>query len=71
MQSDGREVVGQCLRPLPVVDAQKGVVGQLEADAGGGELASQPAVTVAIELETKRTPGRHAQIDQAQLASMK
>src|SRR5499427_8607572 len=67
MQSDGREVVGQCLRPLPVVDAQKGVVGQLEADAGGGELASQPAMSVAIELETERTPGGNAQIDQAQV----
>ena len=50
MQSDGREVVGQCLRPLPVVDAQKGVVGKLEADPGGGELTGQPAMSVAIEL---------------------
>src|SRR5262249_53476783 len=66
MQSDGREVVGQCLRPLPVVDAQKGVVGKLEADPGGSELASQPAMSVAIELETERTPGGNAQIDQAQ-----
>src|SRR5207302_7106237 len=28
---------------LPVVDAQKGVVGKGETDAGGGELAGQPA----------------------------
>src|SRR5499433_4246407 len=46
--------------------AQKGVVGKLEADAGGSELASQPAMSVAIELETERTPGGNAQIDQAQ-----
>ena len=71
MQVGGRAVIGQGLRPLPVVDAQEGVVDEGEADPGGAELASQPAVTVAIELETKRTPGRHAQIDQAQLASMK
>jgi len=60
-------VVGQGLRPLPVVDAQKGVVGKLEADPGGGELAGQPAMSVAIELQAERTPSRDAQIDQAQL----
>ena len=60
-------MVGQGLRPLPVVDAQKGVVGKLEADPGGGELAGQPAMSVAIELQAERTPSRDAQIDQAQL----
>ena len=39
------------------VDAQKGVVGKGETDAGGGELAGQPAMPVAIELEAERTPG--------------
>src|SRR5439155_22465966 len=38
-----------------------------ETDPGSGELAGQPAMPVAIELQTKRAPGRHAQIDQAQL----
>jgi hypothetical protein len=37
MQGFGREVIGQSLRPPPVVDAQKGVVGKDEADPGGGE----------------------------------
>jgi hypothetical protein len=38
--------------------AQKGVVGKLETDAGGGELAGQPAMSVAIELQAERTPSR-------------
>ena len=67
MQVVGREGVGEGLRALPVVDAQKGVVGKGETDAGGGELASQPAMAIAIELQTERAPGRHAQIDQTQL----
>src|ERR1700680_2677620 len=67
MQVVGREGVGEGLRALPVVDAQKGVVGKGETDAGGGELAGQPAMPIAIELQTERAPGRHAQIDQAQL----
>src|SRR5215813_5714992 len=60
-------LIGQGLRPLPVVDAHKGVVGKREADPGSGELAGEPAVPVAIELQAERTPGRDAQIDQAQL----
>ena len=67
MQDGGRELIGQGLRPLPVVDAHKSVVGKREADPCGGELAGQPAVPVAIELQAERTPGRDAQIDQAQL----
>src|SRR4029077_1139946 len=61
------KVLAHGLRPRPVVDAQKGVVGKLEADPGGGELAGQPAMSVAIELQAERTPSRDAQIDQAQL----
>ena len=41
MQVVGREGVGEGLRAFPVVDAQKGVVGKGETDAGGGELAGQ------------------------------
>ena len=47
MQVVGREGVGEGLRALPVVDAQKGVVGKGETDAGGGELAGQPAMPIA------------------------
>ena len=46
MQSGGRELIGHGLRPLPVVDAHKSVVGKREADPGGGELAGQPAMSV-------------------------
>ena len=38
MQVVGREGVGEGLSALPVVNAQKGVVGKRETDAGGGEL---------------------------------
>src|SRR6202043_4162423 len=65
-QHVGREAIGKGLRALPVVDAQESVVGQGETDPGGGELAGQPAMPVAIELEAERTPCRHAQIDQTQ-----
>ena len=44
----------------------KAGVGKGETDPGGSELAGQPAMPVAIELEAERTPCRHAQIDQAQ-----
>jgi hypothetical protein len=40
MQVSGRELIGKGLRPRPVIDAQKGVVGESEADASGGELAA-------------------------------
>jgi hypothetical protein len=44
VQLFGRERIGEGLRPLPVVDTQKGVVGKGEADAGGGKLPRQPNV---------------------------
>ena len=56
MQVVGREAIGEGLRALPVVDAQESVVSQGETDPGGGELAGQPAMPVAIELEAERTP---------------
>ncbi len=55
-QHVGREAIGKGLRALPIVDAQESVVGQGETDPGGGELAGQPAMPVAIELEAERTP---------------
>ena len=39
MQAGGRKAIGEGLRPRPVVDVQKGVVGKREADPGSGELA--------------------------------
>ena len=56
MQVVGREAIGEGLRARPVVDVQEGVVGKGETDPGGGELAGQPAMPVAIELEAERTP---------------
>ncbi len=56
MQRVGGEAIGEGLRARPIVDAQEGIVGKGEADPGGGELAGQPAMPVAIELEAERTP---------------
>ena len=56
MQFVGREAIGEGLPALPVIDVQEGVVGKGETDPGGGELAGQPAMAVAIELEAERTP---------------
>ena len=52
---------------MPVVDADEGVVGRGEADAFRRQLTRQPAVTIAVELQAERCPGRHPQIDQAKL----
>ena len=56
MQVVGREGVGEGLRALPVVDVQEGVVGKGETDPGSGELPGQPAMPIAIELQTERAP---------------
>jgi len=60
------EAVGDLLRPLPVPDLDKGVVEQAIADAFAFELPRQPVVSVRVELQTKRTPGRHAQVARAE-----
>ena len=67
MQLLGREGVGHGLGTRPIVDPHEGVVGHGVADAVGGQLAGQPVVAVAVELQAERRPGRDAQIDQAQL----
>ena len=67
MELIGREAIRKGLCARPIIDVQEGVVGEGETDPGGGQLAGQPAMAVAIELQAERTPGRHAQIDQAQL----
>ena len=55
MQVVGREGLGEGLRALPVVDAQKGVVGKGETDAG----ESTPPGTVASVLSYRlRAMGR-------------
>ena len=50
MQIAGRELIGEGLRACPVVDAHKGIVGEGKADAGGSELARQPAVAIAVDV---------------------
>jgi hypothetical protein len=67
MQMIGREAVRQPLGVLPVGDPQKGVVGGDKLDPRSAELAGQPGMAVAIELQPERTPGWHPQMDQSQL----
>jgi len=67
VQISGRELVGEGLRARPVVDTHKGIVGEGKADPGGSELASQPTMAIAIELQAKGTPGWYPQVDQAEL----
>jgi len=63
----GIETVGQALRLLPVADVDKGVVGHREGDVGGAQLARQPGMAVAVDLQAKRRPRGHAYVAQAEL----
>ena len=63
----GRQGVGQLLRAAPVVNVHEGVIGHGVADTLRRQLARQPAMTIAVELQAERRPGRHAQIDQPEL----
>jgi hypothetical protein len=67
MQRAGIQAVGQELGGLRVGDGDKGVVGLLEGDAGGGQLTRQPGVAVEVDLQAKRCPGGYAQVAQAEL----
>jgi len=67
VQLIGRKDVRQLLGAHPVVDAHEGVVGRREGDAFRRQLARQPAVAIAIELQAERGPGRHSQIDQPEI----
>lgn len=61
------EVVGPFLRLVKVVDVDKTIVEQGRCNALIGQLSRQLVMAVEIELETKRRPGRHAQITEAQV----
>ena len=67
MQLVGRKGISQFLSARPVVDPHEGVVGHGVADALRGQLARQPAMAVAVELQAERRPGRDPQIDQPEL----
>ena len=59
-----RQRVGHGLGEGPVIDAHERIVGHGVADALRSQLARQPAMAIAVELQAERRPGRHAQIDQ-------
>ena len=66
-----RQCVGQSLGKRPVVDVHERIVGHGVADALRGQLARQPAMAVAVELQAERRPGRHAQVDQSECGVLK
>ncbi len=43
------------------------MAGYGKANALGAKLSCQPTVAVQVELQAKRAPGRHAQIDESEL----
>src|SRR3990170_1033439 len=67
MEVVGGKGVSQGLGAGEVSDAAEGIVQLLEGDAGLLELAGQPVVAVAVELETERCPGGHPEIAQTEL----
>jgi len=62
VQLIGTHGVSERLRPVDILEAHEGVIGKGIIDAGGGELSRQPRMTVAVELQAKRTPGGHPQV---------
>jgi hypothetical protein len=67
VQGLDRQAVGDALGLGEVADCSKGVVGQTMGNVALAQLCSQPEVAVAVELQSERTPCRHAQIAQPQL----
>jgi len=61
------ETIRQILHTCPVTDPDKRIVGHGVVDARRRQQRCQPAMAVAVELESERVPGRYAQIDQPQL----
>ena len=49
-----------------VGDVQEGVVGHREGHARRRQLPRQPGMTVDVDLQRKRRPGRHAHVAQAE-----
>jgi hypothetical protein len=51
----GLERIRKRLCPPPVIDPHKDIVGKGKADGGASESPRQPAVSVAIELQSEGT----------------
>lgn len=56
---------------LEIVDSDKSVIGHGIINVIGRQFAGQPGMTVEIELEAERTPGRHPQIAESDLCIKK
>jgi len=61
-----RELVGNGLRPLAILNADKGVFHFLILHPSAVELAREPFVPVEVDLDGKRHPGRDANMHEAQ-----
>ena len=66
MEPRGVPSVGNSLGGSPIVDLEKRIVELRVADLSAVQLAGQPIVAVAVELQAERAPGRDPQIAQAQ-----
>jgi len=60
-------IIGHPQVLVPVVDMDKGIFLHFAADALIAEPGSQPVMAVHVELQPKRSPGRHAEIAQAEI----
>ena len=67
MESFNGKSVGEFLSASKVIDFKKRVVQRGEAYPLFLEAIGKVVVTVAIELQSKRRPGRHSQIAKAEL----
>ena len=61
------ECVGEFLRLGRIGNKGEGVVEHLEGNTGLPQLAGQPGVTVEVDLQPERCPGRHAHVAHAEL----
>ena len=58
--------VGDLLSPFPIADFVEGVVDQFMSDFLPAQLQSQPAMAIAIDLQSAGQPGRHPDVAKPQ-----
>ena len=61
------EFIGKLLPLFRVGDGDEGVVEHLEGNIGLEQLAGQPGVTIEVDLQPERCPGRNTHVAQAEL----
>jgi len=66
MKAASLPAVGNLLRPFPIGDLGECVVHQFECDSFALQLQGQPAMTIAVDLQSAGQPGRHSDVAKAQ-----